>query len=464
MICLKEGAIQLYLNDKYDFRCKYKILTQSEKVTYKIPWNIFLIGFVLFVEIKGCGIFPTGGLGLGNFNLLGILQLVSIISMIVVFLMNLNTFKYNNYNSLRLPSLLLFVLFFIALAKSIIDCFVLKEITVSELMYAVKRMHIYLLFFFLLALLKTPADLKKFLVLIVYLAILCSLVEFYVSFFNESTGTVIISRGESITTKWRLYSLTGSFIALGFFIKTGEVIIKRKINIVDILFILILVGGILIQFHRSVLVSFFFCLFLAFIYSIYQIRKKRKIFISIILFFVLIFVSIGYYLLKNNDNYIFDLIKTSVNIEKTPEGGSVTSRTAILVNTVDYIVKRNLVFGTGFSWHITSDSDYQNNKFALYPTFDSSFTNIILVFGFPGALVFTFLFFQILKVHMAHLRSKNDLLCRVIALGSILTALYLFLTSYFTDNIMGLTGTIIFIIVWVFGLTYQRDIKQKNVV
>ncbi len=441
-----------------------KLFILYQKVKYKIPWNILLIGFVLFVEIKGCGIFPQGGLGLGNFNLLGILQLITLISMVVVIAIKLKAFNYKNFNSLRLPSLLFFVLFFIALAKSIIDCFVLKDLTVPELLYAVKRMHIYLLFFFLLALLKTPADLKKILVLIVYLAILCSLVEFYVSFFNESTGTVIISRGESITTKWRLYSLTGSIIALGFFIKMGEVVIKRKINIIDILFMLILAGGVLIQFHRSVLVSFFFCLFIAIIYFVYQIRKNRKLFFSIILFFILLCLSGGYYFLKHNNNYIHDMIQTSVNIEKSPGGGSVTSRTAILVNTVDYIVKKKLIFGTGFSWHITSDSDYQNNKFALYPTFDNSFTNIVLVFGFPGVLVFTFLFFQILKVHMAHLRSKNDLLCRVIALGSILTSIYLFSTSYFTDNIMGLTGTIIFIIVWVFGLTYQQDIKPKNVV
>ena len=413
----------------------------------RVSPNLLIIGFVLFVELKGLGAFSKGGFGSGNVNLLAFTQILTILILIIYLLGIKFKFTYNRNNLIQLPTILVYSLFVIAIIKSTFDWLILNELTLTDFYSNVKYVHIYLLFFLIIALVKTEDDINRLVKLIIYLALVGTLLEIWVIITHISTGTIILVEGSASIRKLRVLTPVGTFIAMAFYLKFAELWCRKNISFSGVIILILLAFGVLIQMHRSVFFAFFASLIFFFVFielkQFFSKKFKKIVFVIIVIFIVVLIIN---YLTPSNFD-LSKLIRSSIADEKT-NTGTLSFRVEVLKNTISYILKNKLIFGTGFSWHITEFIDYWNGKFSYSPSNDNSVTNILLVFGIPGLIVYILLFFRIFKFWIISIKDLININIKIYSVGFILTSFYLLFTLFFSDNVMGYTNTITLIILW----------------
>lgn len=409
--------------------------------------------------MKGFGIFESGGLGNASLSILSCLQLLVIciylkelIPQKLSFNLKLNFNLSTNLDRCNFGMLFLFI---IGLLKSLTDV-ISGATTPSTVIGNISTVHIYLLIFVIIKWYDNSRDIYNLADIIVSLAIICSMIELTFVLFGIETGTLKIVQGDLAYNSFRLLTPTGTFIAMGFYLKLSSTIGFFKFRKIDLLSLSILFLGVIIQMHRSVIISFIFsllfCLFLMF--KVKLNSGKRSWGLLLILFLLLI----GLYSLFRNSPVLLSVFHSAVK-ELSSGSGTFGFRLIVLINTFEYILQNHNYFGVGFSWITTEFIDYWNNLFSSCPTNDNSITNVLLVFGFAGLFVYTVLFISIFR-SLLKLIKTDDKSIRYISFGLLSAHMYLILTLFSTDNLMGYPHTITFLVVW--GLTYNLNRLSKE--
>lgn len=175
-------------------------------------------------------------------------------------------------------------------------------------------------------------------------------------------GSVLFFESESIEREFRIIAPGINILVISFFYFLTK--IKYTKNLKYIIISLILLGLIISQLHRGVIISTIFSLSI-FIYLKFNNKNIFKPFLVLMIFGALIL------------NSILSSILTTITIEDS----NILHRFIMLYNSVEYAINTSF-FGIGFNWLCDySINNYLFRSFVLTPSLDSGWTNLFLIFG-----------------------------------------------------------------------------------
>jgi len=402
--------------------------------------NIFIIYFLIISYTKILGIYKNdGGIGIGQLNVLGIAQIISIVLLLLGIFLNI--FKVQIFNS-KIKRIFI-VFFFIVIVSIVLGIVktILDGLALSSFIQNVSILYIYGILIILSATFKLKEDILMIFEIINNLAVIASIVTIYQVLFIPSE----INVGLTIYDQFRYFSTTGLLVAFSFFIEYTKLLQSGTITLKGILILSLTAIAVLIQMHRSVLLGFAIVNFI----PIVMTKKIKAPLIKIVIISTGI-VIIGGIVLSitsfslNKINFMFT---NSISDLETGDG-SFLFRLGVFINTFMDVIKNYPILGRGFIWQKLDLNSYYTTLTAYSPTTDNSYTNVLLCFGLTGFIVFLALIFVSIKNLIILYKSEAEL----IILPILLAQIYVFLNSFFTDNFFGMPSTIVTIII--FYVTY----------
>lgn len=374
---------------------------------------LFLYFVILFFSFDAFGLKPYE-LGRYAGSLYGVFYLLSIGIMIFMLLYvpkNMKIIKSPIGKSVLLIGLLIF--FYSALeiiqgrVSNLINLLALKS---------------FILFFTTLVVYE-KAGLDKLWNLLKLISLICSLIAIVVVALNIPDLSIQVKKSSEYGDTGVLIP-TGLVIAFGMFaFLTSFLKKKRKI---DLAFALLCMGACFIQQHKGVIISMAFTLFLS--YSINKRISLKSIIGGISLIVVAYFVlSI---LLSKSGFLVNELIEEFTQIGSGGHSDETAMlRFLMLGNAYNYVLT-HYGLGIGLNWQEYDVVEYVYNAFALSPTMDSGYYNIIIMFGIYGILVYLYCFVSTIRVlNIKRKRADNGLQEQICTNSLLVFFIYILMSS-----------------------------------
>lgn len=411
--------------------------------------NIRLIALWLVVIISLDGL----GLGMGkDFLSIQFAGQHSIFQLIVLLIIVLSLFVNHDKifcreNPLTLPTFLVFSLFIISILTGIYEILFKSTFNFADLIKNLITVHIYLYFFSIIFLIKNKYELKTFFNGLIVLSVISAIIIIIQVVFGVSTEGNTISYG---TTggfhEYRIYSTSAILVTFGFFLSLQGLFFSMNNKLKYILISIILALGILIQLHRSVIISFLISLivYIIFLPSLNLFKK-----VKFLPFLVLLLLPFVYFLSFTTINFNYLIYSAIGSTEEfSMNEGNLWLRLNTLINTISDVWRNYPLFGRGFNWEPLDFFSYMLYSFAKTPTFDNSYANIILVFGFLGLVVYSFFCFRLFRLGIQIIKQEKATYFESITYSLLVMIFYMIITGITADHVIVSPDSIITIIIW----------------
>lgn len=437
-------------------------MVNHNKINSTNKIKIYIILLVIATLQEGLGLRKVlgGGIGTGTFGLFFFLQILIIIILLFPFFFRDKQLIYGKTNVLYKPILLLFILFIISILYSIFQVIIVPG-TATKILYNISNLKYYLLFFLIIHWIENIEQLKYFLKGLVILGFIASIVVLLSLISGNTNFTTITSETTNeIGRAFRLMIPTEMLILYSLFIMFSKNLYQNtsKFAIYNYLLMFILFATFIMQMHRNVLASFFIVIIIVAFYTP-KIKITKRISKFIILFLLcLFFISLLAFIKQD----ITDITNTYVysKSEFDSQQGNLWFRLMTLINTVNYVLKNNFLLGIGFNWKDTDFLTYYVDQFSLGPTNDNSYTNIFIVYGLSGIIIYFYLFIKLFRSFFTLIIKTKDAFIRYISYANLLFLISILLIGFGSDNFIIYSNTTMFVVL--FAVAYLVNICEIN--
>ena len=393
--------------------------------------NIFIVYFAIIANTNVLGIYRnTAGIGLGQLNVLGQFQLIYLILLFIGLLLNFQKFSLHS-SPVKKFIILYFAIVIFSIFKGLFHVSA-GEISLSEYLFNVKTINLYVFFIFLLSAFKSTNDIFIFFKIINQLAIVSAFIIVYQILFVPDT----IYQGQTLYDQFRFMSTTSGIVTFSFFINLSKLLHGQKFILQNILFTLLTFFCVAVQMHRSVLIALGFTIILALFLQTTLIKILKNYILAVILISI-----VSFFLLKVTSfsiNYIDLVVSSSIN-DISDGQGSFFIRYNTLVNTFIDVFNNYPLFGRGFVWEEVDFLSYLTTFHAKGPTNDNTFSSVLICFGFIG--LYAYLGFIITAINHLYKKVKKEYDNYTFAIFLILV--YSIIIQFFSNSLIGNSGSIV---------------------
>jgi len=413
-----------------------------------------LLYLVFFIEIGGLGfINPHTTFAIytsfGKFQI-GLILLIVIY--ITIFLSNRKVLKlYRNW--IYLLVLVLHILIIFQFTRGYIS-----GVSLRTLFYALSIQKMFFYFIPFVVVIKTETEINRFINYMLVLGILSSviaLVQFNYGFWMPSSGVRYFGYGF-----YRVYHPGALLIAFSILYIEAKLLLddrnSRKFYLYVILTLLSV--GLITTFHRNLFVGVVLSSSVLYFYAS-RISNNIKNNISLILkiLFTSGTVIVATYILLEYTglgvSVIVDRFSSGVD-DITNTSGTFNTRIEILMNAIDELRSISLLLGNGFNIAYNPSS-------ALFLTYDNTFANIFILYGYLGIILFSLLLISYLStVVKLFVRTINNII-KISLLTTMSTMICIVISSFFSANIVYSPNLSIFVVLM--GIIFFYQNKQQMI-
>lgn len=413
-----------------------------------------LLYLVFFIEIGGLGfINPHTTFAIytsfGKFQI-GLILLIVIY--ITIFLSNRKVLKlYRNW--IYLLVLVLHILIIFQFTRGYIS-----GVSLRTLFYALSIQKMFFYFIPFVVVIKTETEINRFINYMLVLGILSSviaLVQFNYGFWMPSSGVRYFGYGF-----YRVYHPGALLIAFSILYIEAKLLLddrnSRKFYLYVILTLLSV--GLITTFHRNLFVGVVLSSSVLYFYAS-RISNNIKNNISLILkiLFTSGTVIVATYILLEYTglgvSVIVDRFSSGVD-DITNTSGTFNTRIEILMNAIDELRSISLLLGNGFNIAYNPSS-------ALFLTYDNTYANIFILYGYLGIILFSLLLISYLStVVKLFVRTINNII-KISLLTTMSTMICIVISSFFSANIVYSPNLSIFVVLM--GIIFFYQNKQQMI-
>ncbi len=399
--------------------------------------RVNLILIILFIVIGGL---KTFGIAWYWFSIPTSVFNITDSFLILIYLLSaalLNKRKVGLFKNMLLP----FGYIFILLAFQIVRGFFLQDLSIAEILKRLIPIYTVVFFFTVIKLVKTEFYLKTFIKSLYWMALFASFVYLVQLVFGinfQASGGVAEYSGIRRINNPGVFIISIASI-LGFseiISNSGNSNKSDKIFIYIVFFMSILVC--LLTLSRGFILGIFTAYALI-LYNrlkstgqIKNIANYLFIFSFVILLVVLSFIFLGIDVSIVNDRMMSGIEEVSTN------SGTYSTRSNMVTDKISTLINEKPAFGAGLDYNIydetVSRAFIYNDPYSLNS--DSTYQNIILVFGLTGTFLFLWLFYRIYKFGMSLYKRTEDSYTRTYSVALAATPVFYFIhgfsSSYFS--------------------------------
>jgi hypothetical protein len=358
---------------------------------------------------------------------LGVLNLGHIL-MIIAY-----TFTFLKWDSKRLkisdPILLpLLIIFLLALFQSTRNI-ILDGVTVVEIIRELKRLYLFFYILPLIMLIKNKSQLRSFITILLIVGFVSSLV----SIFQFFTGTTLYCSKviPFAAGFYRVYHPNATFIGICLLVSISFSLFDMRIKgSYWVFFMPFYIIGVIVSFHRSLIISCFVGLLIIFVINA-SVEKNIKLFIK--LFFVgLISVSTLFYFFDKAGlglDPLISRINTSFSDVKRGEGTVYTRYLKVMFQASAINDRTEVFIGKGFLYN-PEFMDVDFDPLAL--SSDIMYGNIYIFLGASGLLVLMLFYYNIFRTSYTLYKYSDDIYAKKIYLAFIPVSVIYFLIGFFS--------------------------------
>ena len=413
-----------------------------------------LLYLVFFIEIGGLGfINPHTTFAIytsfGKFQI-GLILLIVIY--ITIFLSNRKVLKlYRNW--IYLLVLVLHILIIFQFTRGYIS-----GVSLRTLFYALLIQKMFFYFIPFVVVIKTETEINRFINYMLVLGILSSviaLVQFNYGFWMPSSGVRYFGYGF-----YRVYHPGALLIAFSILYIEAKLLLDDRNSRKFYLYVILtlLSAGLITTFHRNLFVGVVLSSSVLYFYAS-RISNNIKNNISLILkiLFTSGTVIVATYILLEYTglgvSVIVDRFSSGVD-DITNTSGTFNTRIEILMNAIDELRSISLLLGNGFNIAYNPSS-------ALFLTYDNTFANIFILYGYLGIILFSLLLISYLStVVKLFVRTINNII-KISLLTTMSTMICIVISSFFSANIVYSPNLSIFVVLM--GIIFFYQNKQQMI-
>jgi len=387
----------------------------------------FLLIIILFVETGGLGFFNphttfSVSTGFGKFHFGQILLIITYITFFIKY--RHGRIRVNNPIIMMMIVLCLLIIFqiFRGVVERVSPRTILHGLTIIKMIFY---------FFPMIMFLKNRKDYDKYINILLLFGILSTFVTIY-QFFTGVSFNRSIARyfGSGL---FRVYHPGSVLIAFCLFITEANLLVKPKIKnyYFNYLLMVFYTIGLLTTFHRSLIGAAVISSVVIIVIDLSS-RKSIKDFLKIIKINTLIFsiVIICGYLFIQNSGLGLDLILNRVNkgVEDISGfSGTYKTRYDILEISSEAVKQENFLLGHGLNIEHSNSSPFRM-------TYDNTYANIFILFGYMGYFTFGLLILSVLTASFKFYRYTKDKSYKAISLAIFAFIILIIITSMFAAN------------------------------
>lgn len=364
---------------------------------------------IFFITTEGFGFRMNswGGLGAASLGFFGVLQFLLVALSLATVPAGLNYLLRNRRTGVGLAVLFVSLspvyLILVTLTRGAFG----SEVGLGELVRNLLQLKSFLLIFLFAYLVSRRNGLETALEMLAFYAVVTALSTIAIVLLQLDTAVVATTVSDDLTRLFRAIFPGALLVAAGWLLLFSRYLAQG--GMINLVASLVCLGSVAVQSHRSVVLAMSVTL-LVLVVQLIVIRgfksSTRKLALGGLI--TSIFVVAAYYVLFISDIAITFL--SSALLEAALFTGNAGHRLLIVANSFRYVFSDTLGFGLGLDWEGIEDfGAYLFESFAAGPTFDSSYANIIIVFGLPGMILYTWLFARLFSLGNLRHYSRHDL-------------------------------------------------------
>ena len=322
-------------------------------------------------------------------------------------------------------------------------------------MRGIKRIYMIFYIFPLIILIKSRSQLQTFINYILLIGLLSSLVSIY----QFITGTTFGISTASVFTRGfsRIYHPGAVLIVFCFFISLSHFLtfgIKKRYNWMYVIIPFYIIG-ILTTLHRSLIGTTIICSVIMIFLYLFYVKKIKSIWKTILGSLILILAL----------NYFFHMIGFGVEplllrgesavMEIKYFEGNYADRWEILINTFSRIMIESPLIGVGYKYK--SDA---NVLVTFYLTNDSTYNNILVMFGLIGFIVWFILLYKIAIISKSNYKSILKLSDKALYLAILVMPLFFIVIGLF--NSLFTYSANLTVVITIIGILYLLNYFQMQ--
>ena len=368
----------------------------------------FFLAITIFSSTQGFGLRDTenssDGLGFGNIGIFGLLQLVTLAIMFISLIISGKEYSLKS-TSIGKSCKVYFFLYILICIQLLFQYILSGGVSGDLSCYANLLQMRYFLSFFITIVIARFIGRNLTFNIISLCAVIASVISLAVIVLNiGNTGIGIKINEYDITHALKIFIPAAPLAAFGYFYYLSSFMNKK--NLVYLFFSVICFITVLVQLHRSTMLALLFTSVL-FLLSSGKISIKK---ISVIAISFVLILIVGLYAFNlvgySGEMFVENLEATSEGIQSGEDNNSLL-RFLMLENAFEYVISHYVIFGIGLDWAPLDFDTYIKSHFAATPVFDSSYYNIIIVFGLLGVILFFKVLFSYISSMLIILRDKN---------------------------------------------------------
>lgn len=360
------------------------------------PYAIWF--FLFFVTTEGYGLRmeswggASAGLNIGWFTFLQLsLNLLALVMLPKGFKSLLNGYRIHIGKAVFILAFVTpFYLFLLTFIKGAFG----ESLQLNEIVQNIMSMKSMLLFFLFANLISQPNGMKIAWDMLAFNALVAALVIILIIGLQLETAVVSVSTSEDVTRFFRAIFPTSLLVASGWLLFWSRYLARG--GVAPLLASMICLFSTVIQLHRNTLIAVFVVLLFVFARLLFvnlKIRFTQRL--TLIVVVGTIFSVAAYYALEVSP--FITMYALSAFDEFSSLSGNAGHRFLIIFNSFDFVLN-SFGLGQGFYWERVEDlGEYLNASFIAGPTFDSTYANIIIVYGIPGMLLFLWIAIESFK-------------------------------------------------------------------
>lgn len=362
---------------------------------YSAIW--FLVFFVT-TESYGLRMSSWGGLGTASLGWFGALQLLLIVVSLATVRKGFNYLLGAYRSKLGLAVLILAAVMPIyALIVTLGRGKFGSVVGIWEIFRNLMFMKALLPYFLFAYLVSRPQGLKTALDMLALHSVIAALAIPLVIFLQIETAVVLISTSDDdITRLFRAIFPTALLVAAGWLLLWSRYLVQG--GLITLAASMVCLFATVIQLHRSTIIAVVAVLVFLLVQTLRlrgfsQTNRKRTL-AGIAASILITAGYYGFFRLPTTSEFLMSAVD-----ELLSSSGNAGHRTLIITNSFNYVFSETLGLGLGLDWKRVEDLEhYLYAAFVAGPTFDSSYANVIIVFGVPGVLLFVWMLFNLFLI------------------------------------------------------------------
>ena len=399
-----------------------------------------------------------GGFGVSSFGLFGILQLFFGIIVVISIIPGLIVLIKNAKDSLGRLALLYGLIPFYMVLVSFVYGFIGNNFAVSQIYESMTQMQFFLTFYIAILLIYRRKGLKIAINSMGLYSVIFAISLLLIYIFDIQSNVVTILMSDDATRSLRIIIPAPILLFTGACLFFARYLISKGLLNLFLSIICIFVST--LQLHRGVLIGT-----IAVIFTYVWLNRYN----SKILYIYSILLIVGFVLVVNGDSIfdytsssIFDYTSSSI-LEMLEVAGNFGHRVFVILNSFEYIISNTLGLGVGVVWEYVTDFElYLMNAFIAGPTYDSTYANVIILLGFPGVLLLSYLAVSLHRLFKLLQAKSNPTF--IITMGFFLgpLSIYLMLISVTSDILFLENSSAIVAVIFAISFRLHKLIQYRN--